>query len=70
MRDLIVLDLDLRLAYLKICLKILSGWPRFLWSHCNYGIKYWQVKIESNIFEKKKEKKGTNKLDSVPLSGT
>ena len=28
------LDLDSWLANFKICLKILSGWPRFVWSHC------------------------------------
>ena len=28
-------DLDLWLANFKICLKILSGWPPFMWSHCN-----------------------------------
>ena len=27
-------DLDLRLANLKICLKMLSAWSRFVWSHC------------------------------------
>ena len=30
------LDLDLSLANFKICLKILSGWPRFVWSHCDH----------------------------------
>ena len=29
------LDLHLSLADFKICLKILSGWPPFIWSHCN-----------------------------------
>ena len=29
------LDLDLWLANFKICVKILSGWPQFVWSHCN-----------------------------------
>ena len=28
------LKLDLWLATFKICLKILSRWPRFVWSHC------------------------------------
>ena len=27
-------DLDLRLANFKICLKMLSEWSRFVWSHC------------------------------------
>ena len=66
MRNLIVLDLDLWLAHFKIYLKILSGWPRFVWSHCNYEIKYWQVKIESNIFGKKKEKNEQTNL--IPCS--
>ena len=66
MRNLIVLDLDLRLAYLKICLKILSGWPRFVWSHCNYEIKFWQVKIQSNIFQKKREKNEQTNLILYP----
>ena len=70
MRNLIVLDLDLWLAYFKICLKILSGWPRFVWSHCNYEIKYWQVKIESNIFDKKKkEKNEQTNLIPCPWAG-
>ena len=70
MRNLIVLYLDLRLAYLKICLKILSGWPRFVCSHCNYEIKYWQVKIESNILEKKKrEKNEQTNLIMCPWAG-
>ena len=70
MRNFIVLDLDLWLAYFKICLKILSGWPRFVWSHCNYEIKYWQVKIESNIFDKKKkEKNEQTNLIPCPWAG-
>ena len=69
MRNLIVLDLDLRLAYLKICLKILSGLPRFVWSHCNYEIKFWQVKIQSNIFQKKREKNEQTNLILCPRAG-
>ena len=71
MGNLIVLDLDLWLANFKFCLKIWSGWSRFVWSHCNYEIEYWQVKIESNTFRKrkKKEKNEQTNLILFPWAG-
>ena len=31
------LDLNLLLVDFKICLKMLPGWPQFVWSHCKEG---------------------------------
>ena len=43
-------DLNLWLADFKICLKVLSGWPQFVWLHCKNTLSIWQLYFQCGKF--------------------